>query len=718
VTTVSVVIPVKDAGPLFERVLEGVRAQGELELLVIDSGSRDRSRELARAAGAELIEVAPGEFGHGRTRNLGAERSSGELIAFLTQDAVPVPGWLDALRESFDLGDRVGAAFGPHLPREDTSPMIARELTDFFGAFSPNGRPVLQGPGDPTFLSNVNACYARACWEAIRFPDVGYAEDQAFAVAMLDAGWQKVYHPGAAVLHAHDYGPVEFMRRYFDEYRGLRESVGHVEPLSARGLAGNVRRQVAADRAWMGERGFGPLRRARWTARSAVHHGGRGVFAALGSRAQRLPDGISRAISLERRGATAGGARVEPVLSQPNWAPIAELSRRGPAQLVDAPPGASELERLHIAVVIPPFMRGSGGHGTIFQILSRLEKMGHTCSIWLYDPLGRHAQEWPSVLRRRIVEEFSPVAAPVFKGFDEWFGADVVVATGWETAYPVMLLDGCRARAYFVQDHEPEFFATSAESIWAERTYSFDLFPISASTWLRDLLAERYGRRGIAFRLGVDHATYRPLPVERRDDTVLFYSRDATPRRAVPLGLLALDELWRRRPNVRIVLFGDAERTDTSFPHEHLGVVAPQELARQYSEATVGMCLSLTNYSLIPQEMMACGLPCVDLAGRSPEAVFGSDGPVELAAPDPIALADSIEGLLGDELRWRRRSDAGLEFAAGASWDLAARQVEAGLREALREREMGGLSAAAAAAEPAQGERQHERHEADRRQPE
>ena len=132
----------------------------------------------------------------------------------------------------------------------------------------------------------------------------------------------------------------------------------------------------------------------------------------------------------------------------------------------------------------------------------------------------------------------------------------------------------------------------------------------------------------------------------------------------------------------------------------------------------MGICLSLTNYSLIPQEMMACGLPCVDLAGRSPEAIFGSDGPVELAAPDPIALADSIEGLLTDELRWRRRSDAGLAFAAGASWDLAAQQVEAGLRQALREREPGRPSVAAVAAEPAQGEREHERDQADHRQPE
>ncbi|MEA2332388.1 MAG: hypothetical protein QOH58_2526 [Thermoleophilaceae bacterium] len=701
-TTVSVVIPVKDAGPLFERVLDAVKAQGPDELVVVDSGSRDGSRELARAAGAQLIEIDPQEFGHGRTRNLGAQRTSGDLIAFLTQDAVPAPGWLAALRSSFELGERVGAAFGPHLPHGDTSPMIARELTEFFAGFSPNGSPAVHRQGDHTFLSNVNACYARSCWEQIRFPDVDYAEDQAFAVAMLEAGWAKVYNPAAAVYHAHDYGQVEFMRRYFDEYRGLRETLGHVEPISPRGLAGNVRRQVAGDRGWMRARGWGPAERARWTARSTVHHTGRGIFSALGSRAQRLPGPVQRALSLERR--AGNDTQAPPTLDRPLFAEVAELSRRGPAPLLDPPAGTSTRERLHIAMVIPPFTRGSGGHNSIFQMLLRLEQMGHTCSIWVYDPLGLHAQEGAAVMRRRVVEEFAPVAAPVFKGFDDWYGADVVVATGWETAYPVMLLESCRARAYLVHDHEPEFFATSAQSLWAERTYSFDLFPISGSTWLRDLMEERYGRRGTWFRFGVDHDVYRPLPVERRRDTVLFYARDVTPRRAVPLGLLALDELWRRRPDVRIVLFGEAERTDTTFPHEHLGIVSTDDLARRYGEATVGLCLSMTNYSLIPQEMMACGLPCVDLAGRCPEAVFGKDGPVELAEPDPIALADAIEALLVDEERWRMRSVAGLEFAADASWDTAAQQVEAGLRQALREREPQPASAAGIAAQAAHRE--------------
>ena len=70
-------------------------------------------------------------------------------------------------------------------------------------------------------------------------------------------------------------------------------------------------------------------------------------------------------------------------------------------------------------------------------------------------------------MRSDIREFFRPPAAPVFKGFDHWHGADVVLATGWDTVYPVLRLSGCGARAYLVQDYEPEFFATSAESLWA-----------------------------------------------------------------------------------------------------------------------------------------------------------------------------------------------------------------------------------------------------------
>ncbi len=707
---VSAVIPVKDGERYLGELLDALAREGIDEILLIDSGSRDRSLAIARAAGVRVLQIEPGEFGHGRTRNLGAQQTTGDLVCFLTQDATPLPGWLDAYRAAFALDPKVGAAYGPHRPRADTSPMIARELEEFFAGFAPEGepdssRPVVQRAGDPTFLSNVNACYARACWEQVGFRDVPYSEDQAFGADMLAAGWLKAYAPGAAVLHAHDYGPLEFMRRYFDEYRGLHESTGHVEPFGVGATARHVRNQVAGDRRWMSQRDLPAGERARWTARAAVHHGGRRVFSALGSRAQQVPPPLRKRLSLEGRDdapipdAPAPGsslppplpsaAHVAPKRDHDDYAEVARVWREGVAPLLDPVPGMAERERLRIAMLIPSFRRGSGGHGTLMQILTRLERMGHVCSVWLYDFTGQHLSEWPAVVRADINEFFAPMAGPVYKDFSEWQGADVVIATGWQTVAPALLLDQCRARVYLVNDHETEFFPTSTERHLAEETYRRDLHCIAASPWLRDLLIERYGASADAFQLGVDHSIYAPLDEIARDpNTVVYYARHATPRRAAPIGLMALAELYRRRPQTRIVLFGDPGVLESPFPYEHYGVLSPPQLARLYNEATVGLCLSLTNFSLMPKEMLACGLPCVELEGVSAESIFGADGgPLELAPLQPSAIADALEQLLEDPARWSERSRAGIELVRSHTWDHAAAEVEAGLRHALRERE-------------------------------
>jgi glycosyltransferase involved in cell wall biosynthesis len=679
VTRFSVVIPVRDGERYLEELLGALQLEGPDEVLVIDSGSRDRSLAIARAAGVEVLSIEPQGFGHGRTRNLGAERTTGELICFLTQDATPRPGWLAAYKEAFALDDRVGAAYGPHLPRPDTSPMIARELAEFFATFSPDGRPQVQRAGSASFLSNVNACYSRSCWEQVRFREIAYAEDQAFGADMLAAGWVKVYHPDAAVLHAHDYGWSEFMRRYFDEYRGLNSSLGHIERLGIRSTARDVAGNVAADRRWMADHDILDGDALRWTARSAAHHGGRKLFASLGSRADRLPPPLRNALSLERHDESVSAP---PALKVPLYEPAMRVQAEGPVPLLDAPDGIAQRRRLRIAMVIPPFRRGSGGHNTLFQILLRLERRGHVCSVWLHDYYG-HTDIWPGQLRHDIREFFAPIEGAVYRGFRDWHGADVAIATGWQTVHPVLRLPNCYGRAYLVNDHEPDFYGASAERALAEDTYRQGLHCVAASPWLRDLLSERYGSSAEAFQLGVDHDVYRPHDLERRRDTVVYYARDVTARRAVPIGLMALGELHRRRPDIRIVLFGSTEPVRTAFPHEHAGVLRGDQLSALYSQATVGLCLSLTNFSLMPKEMLACGLPCVELAGVSAESIFGEAGPIELAPLDPIRIADAIEKLLDSRELWERRSRAGIDFVAPHTWEHATDQVEAALRHAL-----------------------------------
>lgn len=311
---VTVAIPVLDGGRLLERVLAAVHAQKTdrpLQLLVADSGSTDGSVELAQSRGAELIEVPRGDFSHGGTRNLLMERSKGSHVAFLTQDSVPADDrWLARLLEGFELAGDVALVFGPYRPRPGASPMVRRELEELFSSFSPEGSLRVDrgasgseglGLGRRAFFSDANGCVARAAWERVPFRKVAYAEDQLLARDMLAAGYSKAYHPGAAVVHSHDYPPAELLRRSFDEWRALAGVHGLVAPASPVRAGLTLQREVRSDLALVKREGASLPSRFRTLLASIRHHGLRLAGAALGSRSARLSPGLRRRLSLEGR---------------------------------------------------------------------------------------------------------------------------------------------------------------------------------------------------------------------------------------------------------------------------------------------------------------------------------------------------------------------------------------------------------------------------------
>lgn len=340
-------------------------------------------------------------------------------------------------------------------------------------------------------------------------------------------------------------------------------------------------------------------------------------------------------------------------------------------------------QALEVAFVIPPFFRGSGGHMTICNVIRGLERRGHRVSIWIDDIAGRQAD--PETAAENFAKWFGPFEASIDYGLEEWRGADVAVATAWQTVARVRTLDATGARAYFVQDHEIEFFATSYERTFALDSYNHGFHPITAGTWLAQVMREQYGEKATAFELGIDTSVYSPDPaVARRENVVAFYARQWTQRRAVPVVLAAMAELKRRRPQTELWAFGEPGLLQIDAPVKNLGVLAPRDLRRLYSEATVGVVLSMTNYSLVAQEMIACGLPCVELDSPSSTAAFGRGGPIDLAPLEPHAIADLAFALLEDPELRDHRTSAGAELVAHRTWDAAAEQVEMGLREALK----------------------------------
>ena len=102
---ISLVIPTWNAGPLFQEVVDAVNAlEGVVfdEKVAIDSGSTDGTVEVAKQAGFEVVSIPQSEFDHGSTRDRGIEKTTGDVIVLLVQDAtLQGANWRQAMVEPF-----------------------------------------------------------------------------------------------------------------------------------------------------------------------------------------------------------------------------------------------------------------------------------------------------------------------------------------------------------------------------------------------------------------------------------------------------------------------------------------------------------------------------------------------------------------------------------------------------------------------------------------
>ena len=220
---ISVVIPVKDGGGDLVRCLESITSQAldeEVEIVVIDSGSTDGSPEQARRLGARVHEIAPEDFNHGRTRNLGAELARGETLVFTSQDAYAADeGWLEALVAPFGSSDDIAGVYGRHVALDSASPP-ERYYWDFLYGPEPRTqrvRDLTEVNFETTHFSNVNSAIPRSL--LLEFPfaeDLIMSEDHEWSRRMLLAGYSIVYEPRAVVVHSHEYSIAAAFRRFFD----------------------------------------------------------------------------------------------------------------------------------------------------------------------------------------------------------------------------------------------------------------------------------------------------------------------------------------------------------------------------------------------------------------------------------------------------------------------------------------------------------------------
>ncbi len=267
IRSVSVLMPTYQGMEFLPRVLDALAGQ-ELDLpwdlRAIDSSSSDGTWEYLRERAQgfpvahELERIEGVEFDHGDTRNLVAARSRGDLLVFLTQDAIPADSrWLAKLVANFK-DPQVGGAYCRNLPRPD-----AELLTRVFSENDPGyiaGRRETRiedrasydalGPHERRLLYNFNdvaSAVRRDLWERHPFPRTNFGEDILMARALLEAGFTVVYDDEATVEHSHDYGPEEMHARAEIDARFNAEWLDRICVGSRADAKTLVSRQLAAD---------------------------------------------------------------------------------------------------------------------------------------------------------------------------------------------------------------------------------------------------------------------------------------------------------------------------------------------------------------------------------------------------------------------------------------------------------------------------------------
>jgi len=237
---VSIIIPCKDAEATIGRVLEQVFSQHgapALEVVVVDSGSTDGTLQTVSRFPVRLHQIAPHEFRHGATRNLGARLATGDILVFLNADAIPASrDWLARLIAP--LEDRgIVATYGRQIPNPDAHPAEAFFLSYFY---PPESR-LQRGSGhglelEDVFFSTANCAIRREAWEAEPFNDaIPISEDQEWSRRILMRGFAIRYVADACVYHSHNYTTVHAFRRFFD--CGMVSDVTFAGPGGGRTLA-------------------------------------------------------------------------------------------------------------------------------------------------------------------------------------------------------------------------------------------------------------------------------------------------------------------------------------------------------------------------------------------------------------------------------------------------------------------------------------------------
>ena len=272
-----------------------------------------------------------------------------------------------------------------------------------------------------------------------------------------------------------------------------------------------------------------------------------------------------------------------------------------------------------VAWVLPNLPTGSGGHRNVFRLANSAGTLGYKSIVVICN--SNVGQSIDDFARLNYGDGFFQVTENV----DILEEVDFVVATHHSTVELVSSRAHPNSRlGYVVQDFEPWFYPMGENYLKALGTYTKKEFNILCSgKWMSEKMAKVRGESVPFFEFPVDREIY--FPDSKTKHGIVFFAKPDTPRRLFDLGIESLRLVRKVLPNIKISLFGSSEEQLHEYRNEFeiVGKLPTiQGVGDLYRIRQVGLAFSTSNPSLVPVEMMSCGLPVIDGANEVTEIFY------------------------------------------------------------------------------------------------
>ena len=219
----SIIIRAFNEESHISRLLDGISHQSvkDVQIILVDSGSTDRTVQIAKERGVEIVSIAPKEFTFGRSLNKGIAQAKAPIIVIASAHVYPVyPDWLSKMIEFFK-DPSIALVYGKQRGSESSQFSEQQIFVHWYGEST-------QNPQDHPFCNNANAAILKSLWEQHHYDEkLPGLEDLEWAKWANENHHRIAYCAEAEIIHVHGESSKGIQNRYLREGMAFKQIYPH-----------------------------------------------------------------------------------------------------------------------------------------------------------------------------------------------------------------------------------------------------------------------------------------------------------------------------------------------------------------------------------------------------------------------------------------------------------------------------------------------------------